>query len=118
MSIGATQVAGIVIAAETAFPLGVLVLKWGNTKSQSVNVFRSESTRSDSESDLAGVVPGLRGKLRLILSRCSPWTPPAQDDLIDLYTTAGVLVGSFVIIGHDDDPTGTVRSLYYGEDAV
>ena len=118
MTITATMISGIVTAAESAFPAAVLKMYYGDVRDHVVNVLRSDTTESSQDNDLAGIIPGLRGRLRLILSRCSPWEPPGEGDNVDLYTSADVLIGTFAILGHNDDPTATVRTLLYGEESA
>jgi len=116
MSIGAAQLAAVITAAESVFPAAVLTMYWGSieTHTQSAQVVRTDSTETDSAGELGGVVEGLRGTLRLILSRCDPWEPPKSRSMIELYKS-GVSLGTFVILNHNDDPTGAIRTLFYGE---
>jgi hypothetical protein len=91
---------------------------YGENQARSVSVLASASQEHDSEDDLAGIIPGTRGRLRLILSRCGSWVPPADGDTITLKDSDGDEMGTFGILGHTDDPTGTVRTLIYGEESA
>ena len=117
MAIETAQIAGIVQLAEAAFPGAVLKMYYGPTQGQVVNVLRSDSQQHNSEDTLDGIMAGVRGRLRLILSRCDPWEPPADGDTITLHTSSDVLIGTYGILGHVDDPTDppAVRTLLYGE---
>jgi len=123
VSIGASEIAGVITATEAMFPLAVLTMYWGTggadgPRDHTAQVLRSESTESNSEGDLSGAIEGLRGRLRLILSRCGDWAPPADGSVIELYDADDELIGTFTVIGHNDDPTKSVRTLIYGEEAA
>ena len=112
------MISNVVSTAEGVLPGAVLSLYWGDNLDQVVSVLRSESTTNDDDADLGGIIAGTRGRLRVILSRCEPWTPPQEGDRIALYDGDGDEIGTFVVLEHVDDPTGTVRSLIYGEEAA
>jgi len=118
MTITAADIAGVVAQARATFPGAVLTMYYGPNREQAVTVLRSSSTEVNSEGGLSGVIEGLTGRLRLTLSDCGDWEPPEDGSIIALHTTAGVDLGAFTIIGHADDPTGTVRTLLYGEEAA
>lgn len=118
MSVGATNLAGVITSMESAFPAAVVKLYWGDNGEHVVNVLKSDTVESNSVNDLGGIEPGQRLRLRLIVSRCSPWTPPADGDVVDLYTSADVKIGTFIIMGHNDDPTGSIRTLMIGEETA
>ena len=86
MAVTSSIIEGIITGMETAFPGAVLKMFWGDDHGHSVNVLRSDTTENDDDGNLGGVIPGTRGRLRLILSRCSPWDPPAQGEQIVLQT--------------------------------
>ena len=118
MTIGATELAGLIAEVESVFPEAVIKLYWGEPRDHVVNVLKSDTVESNSVNDLGGVEPGQRMRLRLILSRCSPWTPPADGDIVELYTSADVKIGAYTILGHNDDPTGSIRTLMLGEETA
>ena len=118
MTVTASVVAGVISMARSTFPTAVLTLRWGDAPGQSVTALRSVSTEHAADGDLSGVIEGLRGRLRIVLSDCSPWDAPQDGDKITLTDSAGSDLGSFTVLGHDDDPTGTVRTLLYGEESA
>ena len=118
MSVTATMIANVIAAAETAFPSKVLKLYWGEPRVGPINVLKSDQTQNNEGSELAGVVAGTVGRLRVILSRCDPWACPKQGDMIDLYTTADVSLGTFTVLDHMGDDADAVRTLVYGEEAA
>ena len=118
MSVTAAMIAGVISAAETAFPGAVLTMWYGDNREHRVQAFRSDTVRNDGANDLGGVEPGQRGQLRLILSRCGDNTPPETGDVVLLQTSAGVDIGTVTILSHNDDPTSTVRTLFYGEESA
>ena len=99
----------------TAIPSAVYVLRWGADGQQSVNALQSMGRERDGAGDLDGLIPNVESTLRIILSECGDWTPPADGDSIHLTNSAGAEVGTFTALSHRDDPTGAVRTLVYGE---
>lgn len=115
MTVTNAMIAGIVSSARSVFPGATRTLHWGSHQENSVSCLASESTENSSEGDLGGVISGVRGTLRVILSECSPWTPPKTDDVITIDNADGEDMGTFTVLDHNDDPSGTVRKLMYGE---
>ena len=118
MTIGATELMAVITDAEAMFPGAVVKLYWGEPRDHVVNVLKSDTVESNSVNDLGGIEPGQRLRVRLIVSRCDPWTPPADGDVVDLYTSADVKIGTFSVLGHNDDPTGSIRTLMLGEETA
>ena len=118
MSITAAMIAGVLSAARTVLPGAIYTIHYGDGGQQTVSGFQPDGTQNTSLGALDGAIEGLRAEVIITLSDCDPWTPPCDGDMITIFTPADVEVGRFTVLGHHDDPTGTVRRLAYGEEAA
>ena len=118
MSITNAMIANIVTQARATLPGAVYTIAYGDGGQQTVSGFQPDGTQNTSLGSLDGAIDGLRAEIIITLSDCAPWTPPCDGDMITIFTPAGVEVGRFTVLGHRDDPTGTVRHLSYGEDSA
>ena len=112
MTVTAAMIAGVISQARTIFPSRVYTLYWGEDGQHSVEAVLTEGLESAAEGSLDGAIDNTRGVLRIILSECSPWTPPGDDDQITLYQS-GEKVGEYAVLRFRDD-SGT-RRLEIGE---
>lgn len=120
MPITAAMIAGVITHARTTFPTLACNVLYGDNGEHEVSAFHSSPIRSRSETDLDGIVEGMRGELIITLSDCDPWTPPADGDAIALSDTDDNVIGRYYVLGHDDEGTSPAvfRRLYYGEESA
>jgi len=111
------SIAAMYAQAETVFPTSVMRMYWGENQQDGINVLRSDPTQYNGEHELSGVVLNIHGGVRVLLSRCDPWEPPEDGDIITLEDSEGNMA-RYSVIGHTDDQTGTTRMLVYGEESA
>ena len=119
MPITKDMIAGVVTSARAVFTDCVFTIKWQSEgQERSVTAFRPDGEQHDSEGNLDGVVPGVRGVLVVRLSDCTH-LPPVDGDIITLFDSDDAEVGVYSILGHRPDPTNkAIRRLQYGEESA
>ena len=120
MPITAAMIAGVITQARTTFPTRACNVIYGEGGEHTATAFHSSPIKSNSDSELGGVIEGKRGELIITLSDCDPWTPPADGDAIALSDTDDNVIGRYYVLGHDDEGTSPAvfRRLYYGEESA
>ena len=111
------NIANVLTAAKTAFPHRVVSIYWGDELQRGpVEGLLTTDTEGAFEDDMGGIVANLRGQLRFALADCDPWTPPADNETIELHDYLDVLMGRYKVLTYSDN--GALRRLVYGEDSA
>ena len=119
MSITASMIAGVITAARSALPGAIYKIRWSNNGEHEVSGFQPDGKANDSEGNLSGTISNVRAVIIITLSDCGTFEPPKDGDQITLlHNTTNAVIGSYVVLGHRDDPTGTIRRLAYGEESA
>ena len=118
MSITSTTIAAVITAGRAALPGAIYTIRWGGGAEHEVSAFQPDGRQHDPDGSVDGLIAGTRGTLIITLSDCDPWEPPTDNEGIVLLNASGENLGAFAVLGHRDDPTGTIRRLFYGEEAA